>query len=63
MLLCLDIGNTHIYGGIFAKEKLQLQFRYPSTSSFTSDQLGVFLKNVQIEKQIDTTKFKKNEVF
>lgn len=46
MLLCLDVGNTHIYGGLFAhaKSPLKFPFRYPSRTSFTSDELGLFLK-------------------
>lgn len=46
MLLCLDVGNTHIYGGIFtdAHSALKFPFRYPSRSSVTSDELGIFLK-------------------
>lgn len=44
MFLCLDIGNTHIYGGIFEKDQLTFQFRYPSKGGCTSDELGIFLK-------------------
>jgi type III pantothenate kinase len=28
MLLCLDIGNTHILGGVFKDEELVVRFRY-----------------------------------
>ena len=49
MLLCLDIGNTNIYGGIFEGEKLSFQFRYPSKNGCTSDQIGIFLKSYLIE--------------
>ncbi|MGD9591467.1 MAG: type III pantothenate kinase [Candidatus Berkiella sp.] len=45
MLLCLDIGNTHLFGGIFEKEKLLFQFRYPTKGGCTSDELGIFLKS------------------
>ncbi|OGT45826.1 MAG: pantothenate kinase [Gammaproteobacteria bacterium RIFCSPHIGHO2_12_FULL_41_20] len=55
MIICVDIGNTNLYGGVFDKEKLLLQFRYPSTSSCTSDQLGVFFRNVLQENQLDPT--------
>lgn len=46
MLLCLDVGNSHIYGGIFtgSHPALKFPFRYPSRSSFTSDEIGIFLK-------------------
>lgn len=53
MLLCLDIGNTHIFGGIFTKDKLLLRFRYATYSNITSDQLGVFLKTVIHENNLN----------
>lgn len=56
MILCLDVGNTHIYGGLFVDNKLQLQFRYPSSTAVTSDQLGVFFKSVLRENDIDARK-------
>lgn len=56
MLLCLDIGNTHIFAGVFAGEKLLLRFRHKTDHGSTSDQLGVFLKNVLRENNIDGTK-------
>jgi len=44
MLICLDLGNTNLYGGIFHNNTLIHQFRYPSNNSCTSDQFGIFLK-------------------
>lgn len=52
MILCLDIGNTHIFGGLFDKDKLQFQFRYPSSAPCTSDQLGIFFKTVLKENNV-----------
>lgn len=46
MIICLDIGNTHIYGGIFDGEEIKLRFRYPSTTPCTSDVLGLFLVEI-----------------
>lgn len=46
MLLCLDIGNSHIFGGVFKNNKLTLRFRHATYNNITSDQLGTFLKNV-----------------
>ena len=43
MRLCLDIGNTHIYGGVFHQGDFKFHFRYPSSELITSDQFGVFL--------------------
>lgn len=45
MLLCLDVGNSQIYGGVFANEELVVRFRHTSKVS-TSDELGIFLKAV-----------------
>ncbi len=39
MLLCLDVGNTHILGGIFQEKKLLTRFRYATHLLGTSDQL------------------------
>ncbi|KTD16450.1 type III pantothenate kinase [Legionella jordanis] len=50
MLLCLDVGNSHIYGGVFADEDIRLRFRHTSQVS-TSDELGIFLKSVLRENQ------------
>lgn len=53
MLLCLDIGNSHIFGGVFKNNKLALRFRHATYCSITSDQLGIFLKNVLRENSFD----------
>lgn len=45
MLLCIDVGNSHIYGGVFVDEEIKLRFRHTSKVS-TSDELGIFLKSV-----------------
>ncbi|MFH1158043.1 MAG: type III pantothenate kinase [Pseudomonadota bacterium] len=46
MLLCLDVGNTHILGGVFKGEKIILRFRYATHQLGTSDQFGIFLRNI-----------------
>lgn len=45
MMLCIDVGNSHIYGGVFAEDEIKLRFRHTSKVS-TSDELGIFLKSV-----------------
>ncbi|MCA0403497.1 MAG: type III pantothenate kinase [Proteobacteria bacterium] len=50
MMLCIDVGNSHIYGGVFAKDEIRLRFRHTSMVS-TSDELGIFLKSVLRENQ------------
>lgn len=41
MILCLDVGNSHIYGGVFEGEEILLRFRHTSKAS-TSDEFGIF---------------------
>jgi type III pantothenate kinase len=53
MLLCLDIGNSQIYGGVFEQKKLCLRFRHDSKQASSSDQLGIFLKAVLRENTIE----------
>ena len=55
MLICLDIGNTHIYSGVFEEEEIRLHFRYPATTPCTSDSFGVFLVDVLEKNKIDPT--------
>lgn len=52
MLLCLDVGNTQIFGGVFAGDDLRLRLRYSSTSNYSSDQHGIFLRSVLQENNI-----------
>lgn len=52
MMLCLDVGNSHIYGGVFLKHDLVVRFRHTSNVC-TSDELGVFLKSVLRENTCD----------
>jgi len=59
MILCLDMGNTHLYGGVYDNNVLKLQFRYPSNTASTSDQLGIFFKSVLRENGIVWTDIKK----
>lgn len=51
MVLCLDIGNTQIYGGVFKGKTLKLQFRKHS-KMVSSDEYGLFLKSVLRENGI-----------
>ncbi len=46
MLLCLDVGNTHILGGLYNEEKLTARFRYATHLIGTADQFGIFLLNI-----------------
>lgn len=46
MLLCLDVGNTHIVGGLFDGESLKARFRYATHQIGTADQFGLFLRGI-----------------
>jgi len=52
MILCLDVGNSQIFGGVFNHEHLQLSFRYASNQTSSSDQIGIFLRGVLRENNI-----------
>lgn len=52
MLLCIDVGNSHIYGGAFLADSILLRFRLTSKLC-TSDELGIFLKSVLRENNCD----------
>lgn len=58
MILCIDVGNSHIYGGVFDGEEIKLSFRHASKTS-TSDELGVFLKSVLRENNCSIEAIKK----
>lgn len=53
MILCIDVGNSQIHIGVFSKDKLVIQFRYNSNNGMSSDQFGIFLKLILLEKNID----------
>lgn len=52
MQLCLDVGNSQILGGVFSDE-LIATFRHDTRSSSTADQIGLFLRSVLRENNID----------
>lgn len=55
MIICIDIGNTHIFGGIFIGEDIKFRFRHPSTVACTSDTFGLFLQLFLERHQINTS--------
>jgi len=52
MLLCLDIGNTTIHGGVFEGDELVLHFRKTSEVRNSSDEFGIFLRSVLRENDV-----------
>jgi len=53
MLLCLDIGNTQIHGGVFEGDQLRGQFRKTTHPLGSTDELGVFFSAVLREGGLD----------
>jgi type III pantothenate kinase len=53
MLLCLDVGNSQVFGGLFdTKKQLVMRFRLSSKAQ-TSDEFAIFLIQVLRENQIE----------
>lgn len=61
MILCIDVGNTTIHGGVFSdsSDKLKFQFRKTSPTQMSSDELGLFFKHVLRENNISPEEIKK----
>ena len=53
MILCLDVGNSQVYGGLFENGHLRAQFRRTSLEHSSSDELGVFFRSVLRENKIE----------
>ncbi|MCF7942289.1 MAG: type III pantothenate kinase [Spirochaetia bacterium] len=53
MVLCIDVGNTQLYGGLFQDGDVVLRFRKVSDMGISSDELGFFLKGVIRENGFD----------
>lgn len=53
MVLCIDAGNTQLFGGIYSGEKIILRFRKRSGEGSSSDEIGIFLKNVLIANDLN----------
>lgn len=53
MILTLDVGNSQMLGGLFEVGELTLRFRKTSRTTSSSDELGLFLRNVLRENGRD----------
>jgi type III pantothenate kinase len=56
MILCLDVGNTQIFAGLFDGDKMVLSFRKNSKSGASSDETGIFLRSAIRENGYDPAK-------
>jgi type III pantothenate kinase len=53
MLLCLDIGNSQIHGGVFDGDTLRCQFRKTTHPLGSADEFGVFFAAVLRENGVE----------
>lgn len=53
MVLCLDVGNTQIHGGVFENDQLVCQFRKTSKDQSSSDEYGLFLRSILRENGVN----------
>lgn len=53
MLLCLDVGNTQLYAGVYLGETLKATFRRTSNVRASSDEFGVFFRGVLRENGVE----------
>lgn len=53
MKLCLDVGNSHIYGGAYESGRSLLTFRRGTKAGSSSDEYGLFFRGVLRENGID----------
>jgi len=53
MILCLDVGNTQLYGGLFKEGKVVFRFRKVMNKGISSDEIGIFLRSVIRENGLD----------
>jgi type III pantothenate kinase len=58
MILCLDVGNSQIFGGVYQDSELIFTFRKTSTAGATADEYGLFLKSVLRENGLEPNDIK-----
>jgi type III pantothenate kinase len=53
MLLCIDVGNSQIFGGVYDGDELRATFRRTSNIRASSDEFGTFFRMVLRENGVD----------
>jgi type III pantothenate kinase len=53
MLLCIDVGNSQVFGGVFDGEELRVTFRRTSNIRASSDEFGMFFRMVLRENGLE----------
>ncbi|QLH42817.1 MAG: type III pantothenate kinase [Coxiellaceae bacterium] len=59
MILCMDVGNSQLFGGLYSKDKLLFRFRHATRNDCSSDEWGIFLRNVLRENNFDYRKIER----
>lgn len=62
MLLTLDVGNSQIHGGVFDGDTIRVQFRKTTQPIGSSDELGVFLRAVLRENDLDPARVQRTAI-
>jgi type III pantothenate kinase len=58
-MLCLDVGNTQIYGGCYNGSEITHRFRINTKQGWSSDQFGVFIRSYLREQDLNPALIKK----
>ena len=58
MILCFDIGNTDIYGGVCRGRELVMEFRKSSHEPPSADEFGVFVLQILASKGVELNSLK-----
>jgi len=53
MIIALDVGNSQIFGGVFRDGELIFRFRKTSGLHLSSDEFGIFLRQVLCENDLN----------
>ena len=59
MILCLDIGNTQLFAGLYKDGEVIFNFRKALNNGITSDELGVFMRSVIRENGFEPAEVKR----
>lgn len=59
MYLCIDVGNSQIYGAFYKDGDFKKHFRFNTKSGWSSDQLGIFLRSFCREEHIEASEIEK----
>ena len=53
MLLCVDVGNSQLFGGVYDGADLKVTFRRTSSVRASSDEFGAFFRSVLRENEVE----------